>query len=119
MPDPLQFHKTWAKLSCVKTLVTPFSDAIWRAIARETDLAVQLICSGANDISRADYTNHGRYATAQCGFTNGIKRLGKLVFKSDSILAISEPMSDSDLRKKGHAVSSLLNEVEGNQALQV
>ena len=93
-------------------LSTPFSNPTWQALARETDLSAQLICSGASDISRADYTSHGRYATAQFGFANGLERLGKLILTSDSLLTTGKPMSDASLRKKGHAVSTLLDEVE-------
>jgi hypothetical protein len=93
-------------------LTTPFADPVWQALARETDLAVQLICSGANEIGRADYASHGRYATAQFGFSNGLERLGKLILTSDSLLTYGKPLSYADLRTKGHSISAILSEVE-------
>lgn len=112
LPDRPSPKGTWIRLGLMTGLVTPFSNPTWQALARETDLSVQLICSGASEISRADYTSHGRYATAQFGFANGLERLAKLILTSDSFLTIGMPMSDADLRNKGHAVSSLLDEVE-------
>lgn len=100
------------RLRNMSNLATPFASPIWQALARETDLAAQLICSGANEIGRADYTNIGRYATAQFGFANGLERLGKLVLTSDSLLAHGQPLSDKDLRAKGHSLSQILDESE-------
>lgn len=96
-------------------LTTPFANPMWQALARETDLATQLICSGANEIGRADYTSHGRYATAQFGFANGLERLGKLILTSDSLLAHGHPLSNKDLRAKGHSISQILDEAEAVQ----
>jgi hypothetical protein len=96
-------------------LDTPFTNPVWKALARETDLAVQLICSGANEIGRADYASHGRYASAQFGLSNGLERLGKLILTSDSLLAHGKPLSNAELRAKGHALSEILDEVEAVQ----
>lgn len=94
------------------SLITPFASPIWQGLARETDLAIQLIYSGANEISRADYTSQGRYAAAQFGFSNGLERLGKLILTSDSLLSRGQPLSDGELRRKGHSISEILDEVE-------
>ena len=90
----------------------PFALPEWQALARETDLAMQLICSGANEIGRADYTAHGRYATAQFGFSNGFERLGKIILTADSILTRGHALSDEQLRTKGHSLVRILGEVE-------
>lgn len=93
-------------------LTTPFASPIWQALARETDLAAQLICSGANEIGRADYASHGRYTTAQFGFSNGLERLGKLILTSDSLLMRGKPLSNAELHARGHSISEILDEVE-------
>ncbi|MBB1058865.1 hypothetical protein G6020_16145 [Dietzia sp. B19] len=103
LPDP--------RLHMMVTLSTPFSDPIWRGLARETDLAAQLICSGANEIGRADYASQGRYAAAQFGFSNGLERLGKLILTSDSLLSRGQPLDDKELRGKGHSILGIVDAV--------
>ena len=93
------------------TLSTPFADPIWRGLARETDLTAQLICSGANEIGRADYASQGRYVAAQFGFSNGLERLGKLILTSDSLLSRGQPLDDKELRGKGHSILEIIDAV--------
>lgn len=95
----------------MKTLSTPFTDPIWQGLARETDLAAQLLFSGANEIGRADYANQGRYAAAQFGFSNGLERLGKLILTCDHLLSHGQPLNDSQLRQRGHSISDISDEV--------
>lgn len=89
----------------------PFNSPLWQAIARETDLAVQLICSGANAIGRAGFAAQGEYTTAMFGFANGLERLGKLVLTSDSLLSNGKPLSNLALRKKGHSLKRTFDEI--------
>lgn len=95
----------------MNTLSTPFRNPIWQGLARETDLAAQLIYLGANEISRADYTSQGRYVAAQFGFSNGLERLGKLILTSDSLLSNGQPLADKELRRKGHSILAIVDEV--------
>lgn len=96
----------------MNTLSAPFSSPIWQGLAREADMASQLIYSGANEIGRADYANQGRYAAAQFGFSNGLERLGKLVLTSENLLLHGKPLNDRQLRHRGHSLSNILYEVE-------
>ncbi len=101
---------------------SPFGSPIWQGLGREADLSTQLICSGANEIGRASFYQQGHYAAAQFGFSNGLERLGKLILTSDSLLATGAPLSDNELRKTGHSIAAILNEVENiskQRALQL
>lgn len=91
---------------------TIFDNPIWCGIARETELAAQLLWSGAHEIGAADYANLGKYATAQFNFSNGIERLCKLILTAHSFLTHGKPLSDSQLRKYGHSLVQLADEVE-------
>jgi hypothetical protein len=93
-------------------LNSPFTDTTWQGIARETDLAVQLICSGANEIGRADFASQGRYAAALFGFTNGLERLGKLILTIDNLLTTGKALDDKELRARGHSLGVIFDEVD-------
>lgn len=93
-------------------LQSPLNDPLWQALAREAEFSVQLICAGANDISRADFTNQSRYTTAQFGLSNGIERLGKQILMADNLIEHSKPLTDRELRDKGHSISEILDEVQ-------
>lgn len=95
----------------MSALTTPFSNPVWQGLARETDLAAQLIHSGANEIGRADYANQGRYTAAQFGFSNGLERLGKLILTCDHLLSHGRPLNDKQLRLKRHSISDISDEV--------
>lgn len=101
---------------------SPFDNPVWQGLGREVDLSMQLICSGANEIGRASFYQQGHYAAAQFGFSNGLERLGKLILTSDSLLTTGAPLSDKELRKRGHSIGDILNEAENiakRRSLQV
>lgn len=92
-------------------LDSPFHNPIWQGLARETDLAAQLIYSGANEIGRAEYTTQGKYTAAQFGFSNGLERLGKIILTCDHLISHGKPLNDRQLRRKGHSISEIYKEV--------
>lgn len=87
----------------------PWEYPAWHGFARETSLAVQLICSGANSIGRADYSNLGAYYVALFGFANGLERLAKIVLAADYVLTNGIAPGDAEFRKFGHHLPELVS----------
>lgn len=89
----------------------PWDYPAWHGFARETDLATQLICSGANSIGQASYANLGDYYVALFGFANGIERLAKLILAADHVSTNRDTSVEAELRKFGHRLPRLIEMV--------
>lgn len=81
-------------------------------LSRELALATGLICDGANAIGRADYANLSGYFSAFFGFSNGLERLAKIVCAVDAYIQTGEMPTDNQLRKYGHDLTRLVDQVE-------
>lgn len=87
----------------------------WHALGREASLVRHLIGSGATAIGRANYADKmGEYYTAFFGLSVGLERLSKLILVAHYAIENSGKMPDEKaVRKFGHKLIDLANEVEG------
>ena len=89
----------------------PWDFPEWHGFARETSLSVGLICAGVNSLGRATYADLGEYYVALFGISNGVERLGKLVWAADFRLDHGRSPTDGELRKLGHKLDHIVDAV--------
>jgi hypothetical protein len=89
----------------------PWDFPEWHGLAREAAMASSLICSGVNSLGRADYTQLGLYPLAFFGLSNGIERLGKLIYTAEKLRTQGRLATDAELREFGHGVDKIVTEV--------
>lgn len=89
----------------------PWDHPEWHGLAREASMASSLICSGANSLGRADFTQLGLYPAAFFALSNGIERLGKLIYTAELLRTRGRLATNSELRKLGHQVDTIVAHV--------
>lgn len=89
----------------------PWDYPEWHGFHREASLAAGLICAGVNSLGRANYADLGDYYVALFGLTNGIERLGKLIWVVDFLTTQGRSPTDAELRKLGHKLPQIVNAV--------
>lgn len=91
--------------------VDPWDYPEWHGFNRETSLAAGLVCAGVNSLGRANYADLGDYYVALFGLSNGIERLGKLIWVADFRTSQGRSPTDAELRKLGHKLPEIVNAV--------
>lgn len=90
----------------------PWDHPEWHGLAREASLATGLICTGVNGLGRATYADLGPYYVALFGISNGVERLGKLVFVVDHRLTHGTFPDSAALRGLGHRLVDIFAVVQ-------
>ncbi|MBO6807703.1 hypothetical protein [Thalassospira sp.] len=98
----------------ISSTSNPWEAPGWHAISREAQLAKHLLGTGATAIGKANYANlKGEYYNAFFGLSIGVERLAKLILIADYAVRNNGDMpTESVIRKFGHKLFELLNEVE-------
>lgn len=89
----------------------PWDYPEWHGFHREASLAAGLVCAGVNSLGRANYADLGDYYVALFGLSNGIERLGKLIWVVDFRTSQGRSPTDTELRELGHKLPKIVNAV--------
>lgn len=91
----------------------PWDFPEWHGFHREVSLATGLVCSGVNALGRANYANLSDYYVALFGLSNGIERLGKLIWSVEFRALHGRSPNDEELKKLGHKIPKIAKAVRG------
>jgi hypothetical protein len=85
----------------------------WQALARECKLVRQLLGSGVTALGKANYADgKGNYYLGFFGVSVGLERLAKLILVAEYSIKNTGSLPDEKvIRKFGHNIKALLNEV--------